>query len=276
MPIRVPRGGAPTTPSKSSLMDAKRSSAGPSSPAQRFVLSKQRIVRDLRHIADYGKALEDAMSNETLAVESNARKRNGFGMIRLAAGSVILALSLYFIQHSLRFFSFDPALLGKYFRFKWVIMGHVAGGSLALLTGPFQLWAAFRKRYRRAHRVMGRVYVSATCVGALCALALATTTAPAVNWPYALSLHMLASVWLASGLLAFRTAVQKRFKQHEEWAIRSYIATVAFVAQALSFELPFVVRLGTFAEIAATLIWFSWTVPMLAYDYLRLLRQRVA
>jgi Predicted membrane protein (DUF2306) len=68
--------------------------------------------------------------------------------------------------------------------------------------------------------------------------------------------------------------VQKRFKQHEEWATRSYIATVAFVAQALSFELPFVAQLGPFAETAGTLIWLSWTVPMVAYDWVRALRQR--
>ena len=196
------------------------------------------------------------------------------GAIQRTVGALILALSLYFIYHSLRLFSFDPKTLGKYYSFKWIIMGHVAGGSLALLTGPFQLWAAFRTRYRRAHRVMGRVYVAATTIGAVCALILATTTAPTVNWPYALSLHMLASVWLASGLLAWRTAVQKRFKQHEEWATRSYIATVAFVAQALSIELPFVAGLGPFAETAATLIWFSWTVPMVAYDWLRAVRAR--
>jgi hypothetical protein len=203
---------------------------------------------------------------------SHPGKRNGLALVQLAAGSLILALSLYFIYHSLRLFSFDPAVLGKYFSFKWIIMGHVAGGTLALVTGPFQLWAGFRKRYRRAHRVTGRIYISATSVGALCALVLATTTAPLVNWPYALSLHMLASVWLGSGLMAWRTAVHQRFKQHEEWAVRSYIATVAFVAQALSFELPFVVRLGPFAETAGTVIWFSWTVPMLLYDYLRALR----
>ena len=194
--------------------------------------------------------------------------------IRLTTGAVILALSLYFIYHSVRLFSFDPKTLGKYYAFTWIIMGHVAGGSLALLTGPFQLWTALRTRYRRAHRVMGRVYVAATSVGSVCALILATTTAPIVNWPYALSLHMLASVWLASGLLVWRTAVQKRFRQHEEWAIRSYIATVAFVAQALAFELPFVAQLGPFAETAGTLIWFSWTVPMVAYDWLRAIRAR--
>jgi hypothetical protein len=85
---------------------------------------------------------------------------------------------------------------------------------------------------------------------------------------------MLASVWLASVLFAWRTAVHKRFKEHEVWAVRSYIATVAFVAQSLWFELPFVARWGTLAETAATIIWFSWTVPMLLYDCARALRHR--
>jgi hypothetical protein len=85
---------------------------------------------------------------------------------------------------------------------------------------------------------------------------------------------MLASVWLASVLFAWRTAVHKRFKEHAVWAVRSYIATVAFVAQSLWFELPFVARLGTLAETAGTIIWFSWTVPMLLYDYARTLCRR--
>lgn len=68
---------------------------------------------------------------------------------------------------------------------------------------------------------------------------------------------MLATVWLASGLLARRTAVQKRFEQHEEWATRSHITTVAFVAQSLLLALPFVPRLGTFKKTAATIIWLS-------------------
>lgn len=205
---------------------------------------------------------------------SHRRTSKGLTTIQRAAGAVMLTMSLYFIYRSLRLFSFSPDALGKYFPFKWIIMGHVAGGMLALLMGPFQLWPAFRTRYRQAHRVMGRVYVSATSVGAVCALILASTTARTVNGPYVLSLYMLASVWLVSGLLTWRTAVQKRFKQHAEWATRSYIVTVAFVAQSLSYEVPFMARLGTFAETSATIIWLSWTVPMIAYDCVRALRQK--
>jgi hypothetical protein len=186
----------------------------------------------------------------------------------------VLAASLYFIQRSLHLFGSSPEALGKYFDFRWIIAGHVAGGMVALLAGPLQLWRGLRSRYLRAHRWTGRAYVAGTTLGAVCALVLASTTALQVNWPYAISLHALATVWLVTGLVAWRTAVQKRLAQHQEWAIRSYIATVAFVAQSLSFEVPFIAGLGPFEETAATIIWLSWTVPMLGYDVLRALRAR--
>ncbi len=189
--------------------------------------------------------------------------------MRWLAGATIAALSLIFIHRALRFFSLDPAALGKYFPFAWVIMGHVAGGAAALLLGPLQRSRALRRRYRRAHRVMGRVYIASVIVGAICAVILASTTALEFGWAYAISLHMLAGVWGVSALLAWRTAIQRRFDQHEAWADRSYIATVAFVAQSMSLEIPAIAGLGSFAEVAGTIIWLSWSAPMFAYECLR-------
>ncbi|WP_394829352.1 DUF2306 domain-containing protein [Pendulispora albinea] len=200
---------------------------------------------------------------------TNSRPLNA---LRMIAGVAVMALSTVFVYRALRLFSFDPDKLGRYFSFKWIIMGHVLGGTVALFTGPFQLWKAFRVKYWRAHRIMGRIYLAAIGAGASCALILASTTARSVGWPYALSLHMLATVWLASALLAWRTAVTKRFKLHEEWATRSYIATLAFVVQSFSFEIPFVAGLGAFAEVSPTIMWFSWTVPMFAYAVSRATR----
>lgn len=192
-------------------------------------------------------------------------------LIQLAGRGAIVVASLYFIFEALRFFSFDPQVLGKYFRLRWVIMGHITGGAIALLLGPIQLYDPFRTRYPKAHRIVGRVYVGAIAVGAACALTLASTTAPAVNWPYAVSLDALAAVWVVSTGVAWRTAVRRRFVEHREWAIRSYIATVAFVAQSLTIEIPFLRR--HFVDAAASLIWLSWTVPMFVYDCLRAMRR---
>jgi len=189
--------------------------------------------------------------------------------LRVALASPVVVGSLVFIVKALRFFSFEPSVLGKYQPFRWVIVGHVAGGMLALATGPFQLSTRFRARYTRVHRVMGRLYVGGTSFGAVCALVLASTTARSIGGAYVPSLHVLATVWLVSSLMALRTALTRRFVAHREWATRSYIATVAFVAQSLSFEIPFVVRLGPFSEVAATVIWLSWTVPLFLYETTR-------
>ena len=126
--------------------------------------------------------------------------------MRAVVATGIVVASLVFIVHARRFFTFDAAALGKYAAWKAAIMGHIMGGTVALVVGPFQLSKKVRAKFLRAHRTMGKVYVGGTTLGAVSALVLASTTARSVGIGYALSLHVLASVWLASSLLAWRTA----------------------------------------------------------------------
>lgn len=208
-------------------------------------------------------------------MSNNITTRNKWqNRTQIITGVILLTLSLIFIYQSAHFFNFTPQGLGKYFSLKWVIMGHIAGGSLGLLLGPFQLWKKFRVKYWKVHRIMGRIYISAIVVGAICALVLASTTAIAVGWPYALSLHVLATVWLVSALFTFGTVLKKKMKQHKEWANRSYISTVAFIAQAFTMQLPVMATLGSFAEVSPTIIWCSWTVPLFAYECVRTIKSK--
>lgn len=178
----------------------------------------------------------------------------------------VFGASLYFIVHASRFFTFAPKVLGKYLPLKWAIFLHVAGGMIALVAGPLALSKRLRLARPRVHRVLGRVFVGAIVAGGGSALVLALRTAPTVGFAYAASLVVLATVWVGAALAAIVTAMKKRFDLHERWATRSYLATVAFVAQSLLFEAPFVARLGPYPETTATVIWLSWTVPMIAYE----------
>lgn len=187
--------------------------------------------------------------------------------IQLAIGFLSLLISVYFIYESSRFFQLTREILGKYFDIKWVLIGHIIGGSLSLLIGLFQLWDKFRTWNWKLHRNLGKIYIIAVFTAGLCALYLASTVAFQVNWMYAFSLHILASVWLLATIIAYWSAIRKKFKMHEEWMIRSYIITVAFVAQSLSFKLPFISELGSFAETAPTIIWTSWTVPLFFAEF---------
>lgn len=185
---------------------------------------------------------------------------------RRGIGLIILGMSAFFIIETAKFYSLTPEALGKYFNFKWAIISHIAGGSAALLTGPFLILKYTRERSFRLHRYMGRGYVAAVLLAGISALYLASTTALTVNWVYAFSLHVLASVWIIATCLAWYLAVKRKLKLHEEWAKRSYIITIAFVAQATAMYHPLIAGLGTFAETSPTVIWTSWTVPLFLFD----------
>ncbi len=187
-------------------------------------------------------------------------------MLTLLLGLLILSASLYFIANALHFFKLTREDLGKYFNLKWLLIVHITGGSVTLLTGPFQLWEQFRNRNLKLHRLLGKAYVIAVGISGVCALVLSCTTAYEVGLSYAFSALVWASVWLASTAMAYRTARQKKFKLHKEWMVRSYMVTLAFVMSALLLKLPFIAGLGSFAEVSPGLFWVSWSVPLFVYD----------
>lgn len=192
-------------------------------------------------------------------------KIKGWGSLRsVVTGILLLGFSSYFIIKAFHFFEFTPEVLGKYFSIRWILAGHILGGAIALLFGPLQLWKPFRQMNWKLHRILGRVYVYAIFIGSSCALYLASTAAFKVNWMYAYSLQVLAAVWLISTIIALLKAKAKQFQLHEEWMMRSYLSTVAFVAQSFLITLPFLP--GTYAEHSASVIWSSWTIPFFGYN----------
>lgn len=174
----------------------------------------------------------------------------------------LLIFALRFIVGELKYFSFNEELLGRYWSIKWILMGHVAGGILALIIGPFQFWSRFRTKYLKLHRNLGRIYLLAILLSSLCSVYLAWTTALAVHWTWAISLQALAFAWIGTSFMAYRAVRNKRIQKHKEWMIRSYVVTFAFVSFRWLVDLPFVVELGNFIERAPTVGWIAWAVPL--------------
>lgn len=188
---------------------------------------------------------------------------------RFAIGGLLLATSLYFIATNAHFFyRLTRADLGKYFDLRALLLLHIAGGAVALLTGPFQFWEELRKKRRALHRALGKTYLLAIAVSSPCALYLSFATAPVLGRSYAMSLHVWASVWMVATFLAYRYATQKKFKLHEEWAARSYLVTLAFVLSALLGKVP------ALSELSADLFWGTWSVPLVVYDVVLSARRR--
>ncbi|KAA5834334.1 DUF2306 domain-containing protein [Saccharopolyspora hirsuta] len=159
-----------------------------------------------------------------------------------------------------------------------LLLGHVLFGSVAILSCCFQVWPAFRARYPRAHRVIGRAYVFA---GVLPASVLAVSVA--VFAPFGMvavaSNVLLGVVWFGCTVAGWRAARQRRFGDHRRWMIRSFVLTISTVtnrvwgpvwAVVLAPQLP-----TTFggdeayfsATVAGLTTWSGWVLPLLACQW---------
>lgn len=183
--------------------------------------------------------------------------------LKLIMWIFLLALAgKFIIKDALPFFGFEQEVFGRYWDIKWWLIGHVAGGLLALVIGPLQFWKAFRVKYISTHKWLGRTYLFAILIGSICSTYLAWTTALAVHWTWAISLQGLAFAWICTAAMAYRAIMKRRIQIHKEWMIRSYVVTFAFVSFRWLVDLPLVIDLGNFIERAPTAGWISWTLPL--------------
>lgn len=112
------------------------------------------------------------------------------------------------------------------------IVGHVAGGAVALLLGPTQFIPALRRRRSLGfHRWSGRAYLVGVAVGGLFGLWMAFL---AYGGPVARAgFFGLSVAWLTSGALAYRHIRAGDQDLHREWMIRNYALTFAAVTLRL-------------------------------------------
>jgi uncharacterized membrane protein len=115
-----------------------------------------------------------------------------------------------------------------------LLLVHIGCGITALVLGLFQFVGSLRSSRHALHRMMGRVYVSATVLGGITGLPLSSMMfaphALAIRllfYPMFAGLVSLSIVWPAITLMALRRAMQRRFADHRAWMIRSYALTFA-------------------------------------------------
>ena len=186
----------------------------------------------------------------------------------------IFFLTWLFMHGADHFLELTPEALGKYFNLKWFLIAHITAGGGALVLGLVQFWRKLRNYSWKTHRIIGFLYLLAILVSSICAVILAFTTAYELNWAYAFALQIWVSVWISANFIAYYAAIKKKFKLHEEWMVRSYIVTLAFIISGLSFKLPYVQSLGSFEDISPSLFWMGWAVPLYVYQVILSTKQK--
>ncbi len=196
----------------------------------------------------------------------------------LLGGMIVLLASARFWLHDAAPYVVDytEEAYRRYWPNRQSLLFHIAGGTVALFAGPFQLWSGLRARFRRLHRWTGYAYVSAIAVAASSSFFLTFHTTP----DFGLALFILAIAWWVTIVMALVAVWNRRIDAHQEWMIRSYIVTFSFVSYRFLVGLSMFSGLG--AGRHATVLWISWVVPMamfelfLQWERVRPLKRRAA
>jgi uncharacterized membrane protein len=160
----------------------------------------------------------------------------------------------------------EPAMRAGFAAHATAVYLHAFAASVALLLGPLQFSARFRRDHARIHRWLGRVYLSfGVLVGGVSALYLAQF---AYGGPAArIGFGTLGLAWLYTGLRAFLAIRSGAVADHRRWMTRNFALT--FAAVMLRLYVPAAVLAGAeFEQAYAIIAWLCWMPNLLVAEWL--------
>lgn len=144
---------------------------------------------------------------------------------------------------------------------------HITGGMLALATGPMQFVPAFRNRFLRAHRSLGKVYLgSILFIGAPSGLFMAFYAEGGLLG--SIGFTLMALLWMGSTWMAFETIQKRDIAGHRAWMTRSYALTLAAITLRI-----WVPVASDYLHLAPDLVdtcsaWISWIPNLIVAEIL--------
>lgn len=197
----------------------------------------------------------DSVSGGAVAVARSGLVRQ----LATVAGSGLLALiALSFYSDTIvHFADYTEENFGRFWPRRFWLLGHLLGGTLALFSGPFQLWSGLRGRYYEIHRWTGRLYVTGVLIGGTSAFYLALHAQPT---GFGVALFALGVAWWGTVGMAIYAIKQGHVEAHKTWMIRGYVVTFAFVTFRWLLGLPIWSFLGS--SQLAVIAWLSWVLPL--------------
>lgn len=186
---------------------------------------------------------------------------------------VLHLLALVVVAYAILAYGFQP--LGKFvlpemganFRAHAVgIYSHVFAATVALLLGPFQFHEPLRRRWPRAHRIVGRIYLGVgVAIGGLAGLYMATFAYGGIVAK--LGFATLAIAWLHSGFRAYRAIRAGDVARHRRWMVRNFALTLAAVTLRILLPLSGIAGIP-FATAYPVIAWLSWIPNLLIAEWM--------
>ena len=192
---------------------------------------------------------------------------NSLVVARRVGWILMSAVVLLFAVTNVRFFidaEFSTALQPRvYIDNALIIRVHIIAGTLAILTGPMQIWSTFRDRHRYWHRFLGKIYLVGAAFGSVSALYVAWISFG--GFAAHVGFFVLALGWGGTTLIAYRYIRAGRWRLHREWMIRSYSLALGILGVRLWFGL--FSALGVERELAfAAAAWLGWVTTFIVAE----------
>jgi uncharacterized membrane protein len=119
--------------------------------------------------------------------------------------------------------------------FKWFLLPHGLTAACALFLGPLQFSERLRRRFTKAHRVVGRFYVAGVLMGAPIGFYIQHFEGVRMyaNDPTSLSFTFAAGadamVWIFCTLMALAMILRGKVEMHRQWMTRSFACALIFL-----------------------------------------------
>jgi uncharacterized membrane protein len=123
----------------------------------------------------------------------------------------------------------DP-MWQHYEPFKWWLLPHGIAGACALLLGPMQFSDRLRNRFRRLHRVVGRIYAAGVFVAAPLGLYIQYFQ-ERMGDPQSFSIAAAAdaALWMTTTGIAMVFILKGKVQEHRHWMTRSFAVALVFL-----------------------------------------------
>jgi uncharacterized membrane protein len=151
---------------------------------------------------------------------------------------------------------------------------HITGGIGALLLGPWQFSQKLRTRALNLHRWFGRFYLLSVALGSIAGFRMAVVSEEGL--PTHLGFGVLAVLWFATGLQAYRMVRSGNIEAHRRWMIRNFALTLAAVALRQYLPLMLFALHWPFSRAYLIVAWLCWVPNLLIAEWMISRRARLA
>ena len=158
----------------------------------------------------------------------------------------------------------DP-IWSHYEPFKWWLLPHGIAGACALLLGPMQFSDRVRHRFRRLHRVVGRIYVGGVFIAApLGAYIQYFEERLGESRSFTVAAIVDAILLMGTTGVAMAFILRGKVEQHRQWMTRSFTVALVFLEGRVVGGVTGWENLGN--HIGETIVWACLAFSVLSAD----------